>query len=125
MAAGARIEQHPKRLRLFIGSRKGCEAPRLAEGAAAIAHECEGVRAAGFEVRGVELPKFAARVGHSSAYRRAADAERRRLRQRGMEGRLHQNAAVAHRRDRKSTRLNSSHLGISYAVFCLKKKKKR
>src|SRR5438045_4834425 len=28
-----------------------------------------------------------------------------------------------HRADRKSTRLNSSHLGISYAVFCLKKKK--
>src|SRR2546426_978305 len=28
-------------------------------------------------------------------------------------------------RDRKSTRLNSSHLVISYAVFCLKKKKKR
>src|SRR5437899_8682961 len=27
--------------------------------------------------------------------------------------------------DRKSTRLNSSHLGISYAVFCLKKKKNR
>src|SRR5258705_9086192 len=27
--------------------------------------------------------------------------------------------------DRKSTRLNSSHLGISYAVFCLKKKKTR
>src|SRR5262245_62311665 len=26
--------------------------------------------------------------------------------------------------DRKSTRLNSSHLGISYAVFCLKKKNK-
>src|SRR5256885_8670964 len=31
--------------------------------------------------------------------------------------------AAAHR-DRKSTRLNSSHLVISYAVFCLKKKKK-
>src|SRR5690625_3280326 len=30
---------------------------------------------------------------------------------------------VAHR-DRKSTRLNSSHVAISYAVFCLKKKKK-
>src|SRR5690606_4290943 len=28
------------------------------------------------------------------------------------------------RRDRKSTRLNSSHVKISYAVFCLKKKKK-
>src|SRR5262245_66267238 len=30
-----------------------------------------------------------------------------------------------HGLDRKSTRLNSSHLGISYAVFCLKKKKKK
>src|SRR5262245_64548373 len=30
---------------------------------------------------------------------------------------------TAPQRDRKSTRLNSSHLGISYAVFCLKKKK--
>src|SRR5438309_5733480 len=28
-------------------------------------------------------------------------------------------------RDRKSTRLNSSHSSISYAVFCLKKKKKK
>src|SRR2546426_7730052 len=35
-------------------------------------------------------------------------------------------AAQARRtRDRKSTRLNSSHLVISYAVFCLKKKKKK
>src|SRR3712207_7692880 len=34
---------------------------------------------------------------------------------------------VARRRgvDRKSTRLNSSHANISYAVFCLKKKKKK
>src|SRR5690349_22030982 len=31
---------------------------------------------------------------------------------------------VAHQ-DRKSTRLNSSHVEISYAVFCLKKKKKK
>src|SRR5207249_8009433 len=30
----------------------------------------------------------------------------------------------ADKRDRKSTRLNSSHVSISYAVFCLKKKKK-
>src|SRR3712207_8628594 len=29
-----------------------------------------------------------------------------------------------HGRDRKSTRLNSSHANISYAVFCLKKKKR-
>src|SRR2546427_8856970 len=33
--------------------------------------------------------------------------------------------AVISRRDRKSTRLNSSHSQISYAVFCLKKKKKK
>src|SRR5258705_8151019 len=32
-------------------------------------------------------------------------------------------AQILLQRDRKSTRLNSSHLGISYAVFCLKKKK--
>src|SRR3712207_9593456 len=32
--------------------------------------------------------------------------------------------AEADHRDRKSTRLNSSHANISYAVFCLKKKKK-
>src|SRR6266498_3306733 len=31
---------------------------------------------------------------------------------------------LALRRDRKSTRLNSSHVRISYAVFCLKKKKR-
>src|SRR5882757_10874196 len=39
---------------------------------------------------------------------------------------LHRDCAVAariDRSDRKSTRLNSSHANISYAVFCLKKKK--
>src|SRR5262245_64913116 len=34
------------------------------------------------------------------------------------------NPPRANSTDRKSTRLNSSHLGISYAVFCLKKKRK-
>src|SRR3712207_9415258 len=34
-------------------------------------------------------------------------------------------AAELGRQDRKSTRLNSSHANISYAVFCLKKKKKK
>src|SRR5215813_7680572 len=37
----------------------------------------------------------------------------------------HLNRDVEFLRDRKSTRLNSSHVRISYAVFCLKKKKKR
>src|SRR5438477_9403366 len=32
---------------------------------------------------------------------------------------------LRNRLDRKSTRLNSSHMSISYAVFCLKKKKKQ
>src|SRR5437870_13539686 len=47
------------------------------------------------------------------AHRRRAPSPRRRRRVRP---RL---------RDRKSTRLNSSHVAISYAVFCLKKKIKR
>src|SRR2546422_3885598 len=52
---------------------------------------------------------------------------RRRARQRG---RRSSRDAPGHghehpRRDRKSTRLNSSHGYISYAVFCLKKKKKK
>src|SRR5438445_8840510 len=47
---------------------------------------------------------------------------RHALARRAVEGALHQ--TCKHRaRDRKSTRLNSSHANISYAVFCLKKKK--
>src|SRR5256885_6929859 len=37
----------------------------------------------------------------------------------------HPGVPLSRSTDRKSTRLNSSHLVISYAVFCLKKKKKR
>src|SRR5438034_2223432 len=37
----------------------------------------------------------------------------------------HGPSTSARARDRKSTRLNSSHTVISYAVFCLKKKKKK
>src|SRR5215203_6509508 len=37
----------------------------------------------------------------------------------------HRRSRAHRRRDRKSTRLNSSHANISYAVFCLKKKKKK
>src|SRR5256885_7092305 len=40
-----------------------------------------------------------------------------------MRTRIDGKSAWCERRDRKSTRLNSSHLVISYAVFCLKKKK--
>src|SRR5690554_6989601 len=40
-------------------------------------------------------------------------------------GRIYQAVINKERKDRKSTRLNSSHVRISYAVFCLKKKKKK
>src|SRR5690625_6855208 len=41
------------------------------------------------------------------------------------EGEFTNPARTAREQDRKSTRLNSSHVAISYAVFCLKKKKKK
>src|SRR5262245_63778097 len=63
------------------------------------------------------LPNFAARsCATRSPTSRMPRALSRRARPRVRE------ASIA---DRKSTRLNSSHLGISYAVFCLKKKKKK
>src|SRR3712207_8549542 len=43
---------------------------------------------------------------------------------RGREAVVHAVLRQGRHRDRKSTRLNSSHANISYAVFCLKKKKK-
>src|SRR5690606_41086228 len=45
----------------------------------------------------------------------------RELRERGLVATLPAKGTL----DRKSTRLNSSHVKISYAVFCLKKKKKK
>src|SRR5438067_4945312 len=56
---------------------------------------------------------FRNELGHSSFSRR------QRIARRGSSGDSLQ------LRDRKSTRLNSSHVSISYAVFCLKKKKKK
>src|SRR5438477_12810075 len=51
-------------------------------------------------------------------YQGAAPRDRRGARPRALPAR-------DRARDRKSTRLNSSHMSISYAVFCLKKKKKQ
>src|SRR3989442_11840002 len=53
--------------------------------------------------------------GHDRGRLRLLEARRARRAGRPPEG----------ARDRKSTRLNSSHVRISYAVFCLKKKKKK
>src|SRR5438045_4846484 len=69
------------------------------------------------------------RLGGNAAPEHAGAAEPFALDDRGVEAELagSDGAHVPGRsaaEDRKSTRLNSSHLGISYAVFCLKKKKK-
>src|SRR5437667_3247571 len=52
-------------------------------------------------------------------------AGRRRLRRRSDRRWRRDSSCCVRLADRKSTRLNSSHITISYAVFCLKKKKKR
>src|SRR5437773_5209682 len=60
--------------------------------------------------------------------RRGPGGHRHRTRRGGSELRRREAEGARPRqardRDRKSTRLNSSHITISYAVFCLKKKKK-
>src|SRR5207245_10753951 len=58
-------------------------------------------------------------TGHDHLFDLASDIRDRRMHQRG--GCQWSGEPL----DRKSTRLNSSHGSISYAVFCLKKKKKR
>src|SRR5256885_3876088 len=63
------------------------------------------------------------RRAHVPARRLEVDAEA--LLQHAPAGPLDREHAEQEVQDRKSTRLNSSHLVISYAVFCLKKKKKR
>src|SRR5436853_4591237 len=72
---------------------------------------------------------FRSRSRRPVAHRHPArdDPPGRRERCDDRDHREHRHLAQPHqpRRDRKSTRLNSSHLGISYAVFCLKKKKKK
>src|SRR3989442_16022816 len=65
---------------------------------------------------------FRSRRGVSEAVWPRADVRRSRRRHRRLRAHaVHRRLAV---RDRKSTRLNSSHVRISYAVFCLKKKKR-
>src|SRR3712207_8371845 len=54
---------------------------------------------------------------------RLDDPPRGAPRPRAREGAERRRRGAAAARDRKSTRLNSSHANISYAVFCLKKKK--
>src|SRR5438876_7784838 len=64
------------------------------------------------------------RAGGQHAVVRGGVRQARDVRQRQLLAQPFVAVADAHR-DRKSTRLNSSHPSISYAVFCLKKKKKK
>src|SRR3712207_7326315 len=64
------------------------------------------------------LPISARRVTQGRARGRASSRSHR-----STEESSHRPALLRRPRDRKSTRLNSSHANISYAVFCLKKKK--
>src|SRR3712207_8213490 len=66
---------------------------------------------------------FRSEVGDSAPLLRGLPEARRLIaRPRKRHGRRSAGQAYAASRDRKSTRLNSSHANISYAVFCLKKK---
>src|SRR5438045_4663430 len=60
---------------------------------------------------------------YTTLFRSDLQEEAAQLRDMTPAQRLLVHGALLARIDRKSTRLNSSHLGISYAVFCLKKKK--
>src|SRR2546426_3611563 len=74
---------------------------------------------------GARSLRAARRVARRGAHHRGGEHEGRgRQVDRGREPRARAGRrGTPARRDRKSTRLNSSHLVISYAVFCLKKKK--
>src|SRR2546426_8475486 len=94
-------------LLLLLGEKRRYDRPRLAE-----------------RRRPARARRRDARPGDALARRadrRGEHDRRRRARGRPRSGRPGAEGAP----DRKSTRLNSSHLVISYAVFCLKKKKTR
>src|SRR5262245_64677228 len=68
-------------------------------------------------------PALATLFPYTTLFRSRSCRRARRGRAGAVRGAQRQGRALgAPRADRKSTRLNSSHLGISYAVFCLKKK---
>src|ERR1039458_10705700 len=66
----------------------------------------------------------AVRASCSSCFRTDGVCAKSFVRNFSATGRLSFKSSPLYTTDRKSTRLNSSHLGISYAVFCLKQKKK-
>src|SRR5438874_6875660 len=127
---------------------QGSEVPVLmvsALDAAKTAVQALQLGAADYLVKGFELDELRQRVDNLvklSTLEKENDALRRRMAADGQFGQMIGRSAEMRRAfemadrvaptdstvlilDRKSTRLNSSHVEISYAVFCLKKKKKK
>src|SRR5690625_7116081 len=78
------------------------------------------------EALGLEAAAHAAGGGEGGQGRARAAPVCQLLKQlRLPHGRVAGGGKAVEKPDRKSTRLNSSHVAISYAVFCLKKKKRR
>src|SRR5439155_17394427 len=73
----------------------------------------------------VELHQLKANIfNNQKKYSEAAGEWHEALKLSPGDAELHRQLAISLKLDRKSTRLNSSHVAISYAVFCLKKKKR-
>src|SRR5205085_11751671 len=81
----------------------------------------EGVAAANMALHGT--PADIAKLGAILAKMKGSVKDKKQFAALDLE--FHVTLAKASGKDRKSTRLNSSHSQISYAVFCLKKKKKK
>src|SRR5256885_5378768 len=73
---------------------------------------------------GLEDPRQHEKSNQEDRVNRAPDCGKSHQRSPFPSGKSEKHGAKCDPADRKSTRLNSSHLVISYAVFCLKKKKK-
>src|SRR5437899_422745 len=108
-APAERVRPDPKRARKAAEQGEKAEAAGHLEDALAAYEE-----AAHYAPKEIAFAERAAGLRSKLVRSYADEAERDAI-----AGRLEQ----ATEEDRKSTRLNSSHLGISYAVFCLKKKK--
>src|SRR3712207_7375616 len=76
------------------------------------------------DVRTTEVRRNGRPTRHAAKVRAAPPSRSRLELASSARGRRLRRRARLTLRDRKSTRLNSSHANISYAVFCLKKKKK-
>src|SRR5262245_65327794 len=104
--AAEELDVTPQQLRLVSGQTDISPAEGFTSGSYSVAVGGASIRLVCAEVRALFLDRIAGQLNCPVGELSIAD------------GKFLRNG-----KDRKSTRLNSSHLGISYAVFCLKKKK--